>query len=196
MRKPSWNALPADERGYANLAGLFAEAGRPDRARALLARYDVEVGEEERTTASDRMGRHAAEGAIALAEGRPEDAVAAFLAAREAMPGCLLCLLFELGQAYDAAGQPDSALAVYHRYLDTRILLRAGQDNVNLPFLLRRMGEVYDRQGARERAVEYYARFLDLWERADPEMRPQMDVVRSRIATLADEPAAGAPGSS
>jgi hypothetical protein len=33
---------------------------------------------------------------------------------------CELCGLVDIGDAYAALGQPDSALAVYRRYLETR----------------------------------------------------------------------------
>jgi hypothetical protein len=37
-------------------------------------------------------------------------------------------------------------------------------------------------------AAEYYSEFVDLWEDADPELQPQVEDVRERIARLVGEP--------
>jgi len=51
-----------------------------------------------------------------------------------------------------------------------------------------RLGTLYEQLGNRDRAVDYYNRFVDLWQDADPELQPQVDNVRQRIARLMGEP--------
>ena len=105
--------------------------------------------------------------------------------------GCTICALFELAQAYDQAGQPDSALAIYERYVITPWIARITQDALELPVAFRRLGELYEERGDRERAAEYYSQFVDLWEEADPELQPLVEDVRSRMARLVGEPSGG-----
>ena len=40
----------------------------------------------------------------------------------------------------------------------------------------------------RERAAAYYNEFVELWLDADPELQPQVEDVRRRIANLIGEP--------
>jgi hypothetical protein len=56
-------------------------------------------------------------GQIALAERRYRDAIADFRAADST--SCATCLLPLLAIAYDRAGEPDSARALFRRFIDT-----------------------------------------------------------------------------
>jgi hypothetical protein len=38
--------------------------------------------------------------------------------------------------------------------------------------------------GNTKSATAYYARFVDLWKDCDPELRPQVDEARARLAAL------------
>ena len=127
---------------------------------------------------------HSARGYIALAEGQPIEALLEFRAFRELLPACRICVLVEVGMAYDAAGMADSAVLVYEQYLELDDLNRSQQDNVNLFQVLRRLGELYDQQGNTERAIDYYNRFVELWENAEPALQPQVEEIRSRLAEL------------
>ncbi len=188
LANPAIEALPIEQRQYLEFAGLYAEAGRPARARELIARYEEEASEVVRQRAGERAQWHGARGAVALAERRPEDAIDEFRLVREVVPQCQLCGLVELGRAFDAAGMLDSAVAYYERYLTTPVLFRAGQDNVNVWLVMRRLGELYEQLGDVERALLYYDRFVDLWRDADPELQPQVRDVQERMARLAGEP--------
>jgi len=46
------------------------------------------------------------------------------------------------------------------------------------------IAELYARQGDRTRALAAYRTFVDLWRDADPELRPEVDRARARIAAL------------
>src|SRR2546422_8706425 len=108
-------SIPAEDRPYLGLAWLYADAGRPDRARQLLAEYEAAV------PAGVRRGqpfRHGAAAQIAFAEGRIQDAIRDYRAWYD-QDGCSVCGLFLLARAYERAGERDSALAVYERAVTT-----------------------------------------------------------------------------
>ena len=86
--------------------------------------------------------------------------------------------------AYDAAGQPDSTLAIYQallRYHDPQepyfVAVWEG-------LMLRRSGELYEARAQRPAALASYKAFVDLMWDADPELQPQVRDIRLRIARL------------
>lgn len=188
LENPAWLALDPEERDYLSLASLFAEAGEPERARSLLRRYQSEVQQEEQRSVSARVGVHQVLGAIALVEDRPGDAVREYRSAKGLRPACVLCELPEIAKSYAAAGEPDSAIAVYRKYLDTPVLFRTGPDNFNLWFAFLHLGELYEERRDVEQAIEHYNRFVDLWNDAEPRLQPRVQEARSRIADLVGEP--------
>ncbi|HKP28858.1 MAG TPA: hypothetical protein VJU15_05630, partial [Gemmatimonadales bacterium] len=109
-------------------------------------------------------------------------AITAFRAYREA-EGCPVCYLGEIGQAFDAMQQPDSAIAAYEALATTPELGPAGRD-FTMPRAYRRLGELYESKGDTKKAIEWYGKFVDLWKDADPEMQPKVADVRKRIAEL------------
>ncbi len=172
------------ERPYVPLALFYALTEMPDRARAMLAQYDEIVAPHIKTSNDVEPGIALA--AVALAEGRAEDAIADL---RRADRGnCSICILPLLGQAYDAAGQPDSVIAVYERYVNTPWLPRlAVSDWYALAGIYERLGGLYDLRGDKERAISYYQRFVKLWEDADPELQPRVLAARRAIERLSAE---------
>jgi tetratricopeptide (TPR) repeat protein len=180
------------DRPYLRLAELYAYAGQPNRARQLLAELDRELADVEPTLRdgfdanSNVTTRTAVEGAIALAEGRARDAILAFRA-RQSEPGCSVCGRFQLGRAYDLADQPDSALSAYEQAISASGATSFFEGMSWLGPTYRRLGELYESRDT-EKAVEYYDRFIALWEDSDPELQPQVQDVRERIARLAGEP--------
>ncbi|HWP36280.1 MAG TPA: tetratricopeptide repeat protein, partial [Gemmatimonadales bacterium] len=128
------------------------------------------------------FGRHMARGRVAMAQSRWQDAVTAFRTFHESpIGGGPVNGLFELAQAHDAAGNADSALALYGRVADTP---RFYPDNGPA---LKRLGELYEQRGDREKAIEYYGRLVDLWKNADPELQPVVNQVKQRMARLVGE---------
>lgn len=96
------------------LAEFFAMAGRPARAGALLDAHAAHM--EPPADAVPNPWWQAAWGLIALAEGRPDDAVERFRLWDEGI-GCTVCALGDLARSLEAAGRPDSARAVWARYV-------------------------------------------------------------------------------
>ena len=130
-----------------------------------------------------RLARDSALGYVALAERNGTEAVSRWKAITSAGE-CVPCGLPELAAAWDLAGNPDSAISVAERYLAATDPYRSTVDHVNLGPTLFRLGERYEARGNRAKAVEYYGRLTELWEKADPELQPQVRDARERIARL------------
>ena len=172
-RYPLDSVRPVD-RPYLKLASALADAGRVDRARALVAEYE---------RVFDRRWYHGSSaelnlslGHIALAERHWPEAIARFQAAEREERALPSLGLAELARAYDLSGQLDSATALYERYLDTPDVLRSGSgnDGLELGRTYRRLGQLYEGRGDKIRAGEYYGRFARLWKDCDPELRWQV----------------------
>jgi hypothetical protein len=129
--------------------------------------------------------RHQLLSSIAMAENRYLDA------AREARAGdigsCTICILPVMGMAYDYAQQPDSAIAVLTRYVEsTAVLNRLGSNEFFLAGSYKRLGELWEAKGNREKAAHYDALFVDLWKNADADLQPKVAEARKRLARLSD----------
>jgi len=85
------------------------------------------------------------------------------------------------GRAYEGAGQPDSALATYERYLDATNSGQTFSDPFRLAAILERLGQLYYERRDWEKAAEYYARFVELWKAADPELQPRVAAAQQRL---------------
>jgi serine/threonine-protein kinase len=170
------------ERPYLALARLYAEGGRPARARSLLDEMEAAVPAASRADPDQERGRHDVLGRIALAEGRADDAVTEFRLS-DGGP-CLVCALPGLARAHDLAGNADSALAAYRRYVDTPAMGHLELDQMYLAGAYTRLGELDEARGDRARAAAAYTRFLQLWQGADPELQPVVTQVRRRLAAL------------
>ena len=75
-----------------------------------------------------------------------------------------------LGRAYDLAGQGDSAIAVFERYVASPWMFRTvitgvtlnQLDATQLAPILRRLGELYEAKGDNAKAVSHYTAFVRL----------------------------------
>ena len=182
LEKTPIERMPESVRPYMDVAWAYAYAGRPDRARAMLASF--ERSREKVQDTDDPVTRSAMQGFIAMSEKRYADAVRFF---QESDRGdCPSCALPEIANAYDMAGQADSAIAVYERYIAMPDPYRWGQDQYYLAGTHKRLGELYEARGARDKALSNYLQFVEIWKNADPELQPKVAEVRARIARLKD----------
>lgn len=187
------------DRPYFDVATAYAVAGAADKAAAILAQYRRDV----RDTSLLRLQApsfHGALGAVALARGDARTAIDEFRRADVADDGlpsreCAPCVHFALGRAFDAAGQVDSTIAEYEAYIATPYWLKlfGGErseigfgDAMVLAGIHKRLGELYEEKGDRQRAASHDAAFIQLWRNADPDLQPQVDEVRRRLARLGD----------
>jgi len=172
------------DRPYAELAEFYARAGRVDAAREMLAQFEREVPEEFRKSTETDYQR--ALGFLALAEGRTDEARDSFLRSDRGV--CMVCVFPPLAHLYDQVGNSDSLFAVLDRYVNTPDDDRIYVDPFELPGAYVRLGELYEQRGDRDDAIRYYSEFVALWKDADPELQPQVEDVRRRIARLVGEP--------
>jgi hypothetical protein len=162
-------------------AALYAASGRAERARSIL---------DSVMTASDSVSRRAlhshqqlALGEIAIAEGRPLDAMTAFRRSDVAADGlpvsaCVVCVLPALARAAERAGLADSSRALWERYVTTASDQRLESDSWFLAMAYRELRRLYAEAGDPLKSADFHRRLADLWSNADPDLRHTMS--RSR----------------
>lgn len=137
-----------------------------------------------RSIEGDRIGGSHLAGIRLAVEGRWSDAAQAFRAASTPSAECPICALPDLAAAEEQAGNIDSAIAAADRYVRTPFIHRFEPDAVHLATTLVRLGRLYERTNQPTRAIAAYQRLIDTWRQADAELAPQIDALRSRIASL------------
>ena len=172
---------------YLDVARTYAVAGAPDRARAVLAKFDPPS--RDSTMHPRWVSMHMmAEGEIALAERRTRDAIRLFRQSDVAGDGlptpCSYCLPALLGRAYDQANMADSTIANLERYLTIPSPGRVEVDAWMLAPAHKRLGELYEARNDNTRAVSHYTAFVNLWKRADPDLQGKVAEVRTRLDRL------------
>ena len=177
-------AISPIDRPFKDLVDAQVMVGRIDAAKATLA--DFGRAYAALGTVPDTNDRSHIEGVIALAEKKYDLAATKFRARSIDMDfSCAgTCVLPQLAQAYDLGGKPDSAIAVFERYVQTRHGTRLNTDAMFLGPSLKRLGELYEAKGDRENAARNYARFVEVWKGADPELQPSVKDVQGRLARL------------
>jgi tetratricopeptide (TPR) repeat protein len=121
---------------------------------------------------------------LAFASGKPDDAIVLLRETERHLLDYERSHYADMGYAFDLAGQADSAVVYYERFLD-RKLSDIEIDPQYLAGVLKRLGELYDQRGDHERAITNYQLFVDLWKDADVELQPMVQRARSRAAELA-----------
>jgi len=178
--------IPERDRPYALLAKVYAMAGRPDRARAILTQFA-----QIKDTAYYRSRQpdvHDALGEVALAEKRYNDAIQEYRRADLNSDGRPIedpmRVHFNLGRAFDLANQSDSAIAELEALIAVRWDSRLDNDGLQLAGSHKRLGELYDAKGDREKAISHLSKFVELWKNADPELQPAVNDAKRRLAKL------------
>jgi eukaryotic-like serine/threonine-protein kinase len=177
-------SIPALDRPYGALATTYLMAGQTAEGKRLVAEYESAVPIGIRR---GEPGWYRVRGWVALAEGRPADAITEFR--RMQHEGQRADWGYrEIGLAFEQANQPDSAVAAYERAVAPA---GSGWKLVEDPWSkapsLKRLGELYDQRGDRAKALEYYGRFVELWRDADPVLQPAVREVKARMSTLTAE---------
>ncbi|HMI58291.1 MAG TPA: BTAD domain-containing putative transcriptional regulator, partial [Gemmatimonadaceae bacterium] len=185
-RYPLASLEPLD-RNYATLAYVYALGGRPARARELLA--DVRANERVQGVTRGGLGLRdegtylRALGATEIAEGKPAQAVVT-LRQSVNVYFCPTCTLPDLARAFELAGAPDSAIAVYQRYVTTpwsEWQNALGEFRVTS---YQRLGELNEARGDTAKALAAYDEVAALWNGADAELQPAVAVARKRALAL------------
>ena len=175
---------PADQPVDAILA--LALAGRAREARAALARIEDASDADMRSARDPELSL--ARGAVALAERKFTLAIASLRHASASYMlsdvACRVCVLPLLGRAYEAADEPDSAAAVYERFLLTGDPDRPLPDGLWRANVLARLGDLHARRGNTAQAIARLEEFVSLWRDADSELQPQVDIARRQLVKL------------
>ena len=79
-----------------------------------------------------------------------------------------------LALAFEAAGAVDSAAVYYRRFIETPEMVRIIDDAWELPVVYERLAGLHQQQGDVANAQRYARLFTELWEDADPELRPRV----------------------
>jgi tetratricopeptide (TPR) repeat protein len=174
------DSMSLTDRPYGYLIRFYARAGQPELARAYLREWEERAEHKGR---SFQQARHYFLGHIAISEGRPRDAIREYRQA-DRLELCPICALGVLAFAYDQAGERDSALAVYERYVTTPWLSQRAGDSWWLATAYGRLGDLYEQRGDTTSAIRYYAMLVDLWRDADSELQPRVDAARRAMEAL------------
>ncbi|HEY4101822.1 MAG TPA: serine/threonine-protein kinase [Gemmatimonadales bacterium] len=176
-------------RPYGDIVHTYAAAGRPDKARTWLARYDADR-EDTAQRREQLPARSWDMGDILRAEHRYPEAIAAYRAGDRQPDGpadaCDICLSVELATLFDSLGQTDSAMAHYRRVVEGYSYERLSWDPYVLAPFTERLAELSARQGNRLDAAKYYKQFIALWSNADPVLQPRVAEARRQLAALGD----------
>jgi hypothetical protein len=73
---------------------------------------------------------------------------------------------------------------VYERYLAKPSEVKMYFDPAYLPRISFRLAEMYEAKGDKAKAADYYQRFIALRRDADPELQPQVQEAKRRLAAL------------
>jgi eukaryotic-like serine/threonine-protein kinase len=167
LEETPFGSVPPLDRPYTLLAQFHARAGQTEKARALLAEWEsigpVAVLNTHIPTVV------AARGEIELAEGRPSRAIHYFRTTDGGAPrpGELV----QLGRAFEAAGEPDSAIIYFERYLSVADIFRASIDLEWRGPAHARLAALYERRGDAASAAGHRDALDMLWRDADPALR-------------------------
>ncbi len=170
------------ERPYWALATVHAAAGRLPDARRYLEALETEVWPLAQGDPEVRWQYRWARGAVAVASGDPEVAIAEYRAIDEGY--CPECRSLALARGFDAAGRPDSARAHFERFAVQSVGARIFRDGHLLGSSLERLGALQEQAGEADRAVATYARFVELWAEADSELQPRVAAAQKRLEGL------------
>jgi DNA-binding SARP family transcriptional activator len=163
-------SLSPEDRPLVELAWFYAHVAEPERARAMVGEVRAASDPRRRSEIGRRV--RAIEAATLLAARQGARAVSAI---RSLEPtSCAICTLPALGKAHEMANQPDSAIAVYQRYLNTPEFNRLDQDAIWRPFVLQRLVELHGRNRRSAAARAHAGALLRLWRTADIDLRSRL----------------------
>jgi DNA-binding SARP family transcriptional activator/TolB-like protein/Flp pilus assembly protein TadD len=172
--------MDARERLYVPLSHFYVEAGRFERASALLKEYDALVPADYR--AADRPLLLRTRAMLRIARGEAAEGVAELRDLERERPS--RGALVELARGYERLGLIDSALAAYARYLSPTPAARLQDDGLFLADVLQKAGTIEDRRHHTAAALDAYGRLESLWREADRSLQPRRDTVVQRINAL------------
>ena len=174
-------SLQENSRPLVELVTAFARAGDPAKARGYVIQWEERRRRFQRL--EDATDRHRMLGVVALAEKRYGDAIRE-LRESDREGWCDWCSLIPRADAYEGAGQADSAIVMLTRFTEMTRTLKAEHDSFELAATHERLGRMFEARGDRARAAAHYTKFVQLWRNADPELQPRVRAASARIIAL------------
>ncbi|MGH7695662.1 MAG: protein kinase domain-containing protein, partial [Gemmatimonadaceae bacterium] len=114
------------QRRHREFGPLFARLGDTARARQLMEEHTTIMTDRDYPTIGARVRGYTALATVANAAGRPNEALARIREGCGTIAGayvtCDRLAFLEFAEAFDRAGQPDSAIAAYRRFVELRAL--------------------------------------------------------------------------
>ena len=173
------------------MAWAWADAGRLDFAKSLLAEWEEAISVHD--IPRRRMPREwwVARSAIALAEGRAADAAAiAEEAVREPVGwpfDCMFCPDIVLARALDELGRHERAVEHYRTAAEAQYLMGVDRqmDVALLVPARERLAELYEAAGKEDEAAEQYRAIIHQWSGADELLQPRVAAAREGLERLA-----------
>jgi len=184
LARTPMESLPASERMWQYLIGIAELSGDAPAARAALQAFERDLPQMGISQASGALS--AARGRVALAEGRPADAIPLFREADRTYASCDRCAMINLARAFDLAGQRDSAISYFQKFVDARHAF-LDEDQDWLAGSYKRLGELYEASNDLPKAAENLEKFIELWKDADPELQPKVRDARERLTRVRAE---------
>jgi len=182
LAKVPMESLPASERLWDYLLDIAEASGDAEAARSALQSFERDLPE----MGLEKGALEEARGKAALAAGRPEEAIPLLREADRLYYSCERCGMINLARAFDLAGQRDSAIVYFQKFIDTPRPFQF-QDQDYLAGSYKRLGELYESAGDLPKAAASYEKFIDLWKNADPELQPKVREARTRLDRIRAE---------
>ena len=184
LAKIPMESLPPSERQWQYLISIAEATGDAAAARTALQAFERDLPQMGMDQATGALAE--ARGMALMAAGNARDAIPLFREADRTYFSCDRCAMINLARAFDLAGQRDSAIAYFQRFVDTPHTLMF-EDQDYLAGSYKRLGELYETSGDLPKAVTNLERFVELWKDADPELQPKVRDARERLARIRAE---------
>jgi len=184
LARTPMESLPPSERQWGYLVYIAHAAGDAAAARSALQAFERDLPQMGVAQSAGALAE--VRGFAALAAGRPAEAIPYFREADRTYASCDRCAMINLARAFDLAGQRDSAMAYFQRFVDTpHSFLFEDQDWLAGSY--KRLGELYEAAGDLPKAVINLEKFVTLWKDADPELQPKVRDARARLERIRAE---------
>jgi tetratricopeptide (TPR) repeat protein len=175
-------SLPPRERYTDEFMMAAYDVGRTDLVRRVAEGLRRDDPDRPGTGGGSRMLLQA-EALLALLENRYADAIDAVRRSNVGPQGRQS--IIRIAKVFDKAGQADSALHYFERYVNSTSLdLTIWSEAQSLAVARRRLGELYEARKEYTKAHEQYAAFVHQWRDADPELQRIVRDARTRMTAL------------
>lgn len=184
LKRFDWRKMPEADRSYGDWASALISMGMMSEAKEMI---DL-LGKRFAQGNSRQDGRWLAfvRGELAVREGRSQEGIRGLQEAVSAYPEWGIGVYgFPLAMALAKSQKPDSAIAVFERFLASPVGAHVrGSGPLFDAVAFERLGSLYEDKGNKTKALQNYETLLALWKNADPELQPLVRDLRARVERL------------